>query len=380
MAKKAAKPQHTPSAKLALDDVLKSLQDLIRNDLTDGASNATADASALTPAALESDLGKPRPSTQEMIQELEAGLAELSLPLMDPGVSTATATHASPRDTDTPDKALVLSSKPEMTLPISAPSKPPSTSKFIQDPTPSAVEIASLENVVPAPQPLANSEFLQDEPATDSEIASLDNVTLDFGNHSGGAEIEWDQRLSDTPNTSPAPSFARTPELELPSLVPSIEKTVAPPTPQVVNKKTPNPSTPVGRPKARGGILTQGLQAELPLPEPLAPTALTQPNPERTIPAFVPDDALPRPSLGSWDDIPVLQDTVEVAETTVAAPAIKPRDQAHRMAIQIAARLNVELRRAGKHPLGTDIITRLVHLLQETLAQSTPNVDNKPQR
>ena len=371
MAKKAAKPQHSPSAKLALDDVLKSLQDLIRNDLTDGATNAATDIT-VSPAAIESNLGKPRPSTKEVIQELEAGLAELSLPLRDPTVSTATVTHTFPENIGEPDEVLVLSSEPEMMPPMPSPSSP-------------------------APKPMANSEFLQDEPATDSEIASLDNVTLDFGSHSGGAEIEWDQRLSDTPHTSPTPSLALTPELELPSLIPSIKKTVPTPAPQAVsNKKIASASTPSGRPQARGGILTQGLQTELSLPEPPAPTALAQPNPERAISAFVPDDALPRPSLGSsafvpddalprpslgsWDDIPVLQDAVEVAETAVTAPAVKPQDQAHRMAIQIAARLNVELRRAGKHPLSTDIITRLVHLLQETLAQSTPNVDNKPQR
>ena len=48
------------------------------------------------------------------------------------------------------------------------------------------------------------------------------------------------------------------------------------------------------------------------------------------------------------------------------------------MAIQVAARLNVELRRSGKRTLSSDIITRLARMLQETLAQSPSNVDNKP--
>ena len=361
MAKKAEKPQHAPSAKLALDDVLKSLQDLIRNDLTEGAPDA-AGAAVPAPAEMATELSKP-PSTKEVIQELEAGLAELSLPLMDPATPAAAATPISQEDTGAADQALVLpESEPSMT--------PPGQSEFLQDTTPAPVDIAPLANLAPVPHPMAGSEFLQDEPPMDSEIASLDNVTLDFGNASS-TEIEWDQRLSNTPESiSPAPSLARTVELALPSFVPPIKKTVATPVPQATSKKKmPATSPPPGRPQARGRILTQGLQAELPLAsqEPPAPPAPAQPGLERA----------------NWDDIPVLQDAIDVPETPAAAPAahaIKPQDQAHRMAIQIAARLNVELRRAGKPPLSSDIVTRLVHLLQETLAQGAPNVDNKPQR
>ena len=383
MAKKAEKPQHAPSAKLALDDVLKSLQDLIRNDLTDEGSNTNADLAVSAPAAIETH----PPSTKEVIQELEAGLAELTLSPADPAVSAATATHTSEDNTQQPDEALVLPTS-ELELPASEPKmtgSPASTSEFLQDPAPAEVDIAPLANLAPVPSPVANSEFLQDEPPMDSEIASLDNVTLDFGDHTHSTEIEWDQRLSDTPkSTSPAPSLARTVELELPVLVPPIKKIIKTDTPKTDapkvagDKKIPPAPTPPGRPKARGGILTQGLQAELPLTTPSAPSpAPIQAGPS----AFVPDDALPRPSLGSWDDIPVLQDAIEVPETPAPAPvANASQGQAHRMAIQIAARLNVELRRAGKSPLSTDIVTRLVHLLQETLALGTSKVDNRPQR
>ena len=400
MAKKAEKPQHAPSAKLALDDVLKSLQDLIRNDLTDGVLDAAPATAIATPAEGETDLSKPL-STKEVIQELEAGLAELMLPLTDPTVSAATTTPSFQENVDAPDKALMLPPA-ELALPASEPTitaSPASASEFLQDPTPAEMEIAPL---APPPDTVADSEFLQDEPHTDSEIASLDNVTLDFGDHTSSSEIEWDQRLSDPPkNPSPAPSLARTVEFAVPSAMPPLEKMTQPRGLQGANDtKIPAASTPPGRPKARGGILTQGRQAELPLtpPEPPLSPAPTQPGakpansfvPDDALPrpslgssAFVPDDALPRPSLGSWVNIPVLQDAVDAPETPLTTPtsnAHPSQGQAHRMAIQIAARLNVELRRAGKPPLSSDIVTRLVHLLKETLALGMPNVDNKPQR
>ena len=384
MAKKAEKPQHAPSAKLALDDVLKSLQDLIRNDLTDGVLDAAPATAIATPAEGETDLSKPL-STKEVIQELEAGLAELMLPLTDPTVSAATTTPSFQENVDAPDKALMLPPA-ELALPASEPTitaSPASASEFLQDPTPAEMEIAPL---APPPDTVADSEFLQDEPHTDSEIASLDNVTLDFGDHTSSSEIEWDQRLSDLPkNPSPAPSLARTVEFAVPSAMPPLEKMTQPRGLQGANDtKIPAASTPPGRPKARGGILTQGRQAELPLtpPEPPLSPAPTQPG-AKPANSFVPDDALPRPSLGSWVNIPVLQDAVDVPETPLTTPtsnAHPSQGQAHRMAIQIAARLNVELRRAGKPPLSSDIVTRLVHLLKETLALGMPNVDNKPQR
>lgn len=384
MAKKAEKPQHAPSAKLALDDVLKSLQDLIRNDLTDGVLDAAPATAIATPAEGETDLSKPL-STKEVIQELEAGLAELMLPLTDPTVSAATTTPSFQENVDAPDEAPMLPPA-ELALPASEPTitaSPASASEFLQDPTPAEMEIAPL---APPPDTVADSEFLQDEPHTDSEIASLDNVTLDFGDHTSSSEIEWDQRLSDLPkNPSPAPSLARTVEFAVPSAMPPIEKMTQPRGLQGANDtKIPAASTPPGRPKARGGILTQGRQAELPLtpPEPPLSPAPTQPG-AKPANSFVPDDALPRPSLGSWVNIPVLQDAVDVPETPLTTPtsnAHPSQGQAHRMAIQIAARLNVELRRAGKPPLSSDIVTRLVHLLKETLALGMPNVDNKAQR
>jgi hypothetical protein len=88
-----------------------------------------------------------------------------------------------------------------------------------------------------------------------------------------------------------------------------------------------------------------------------------------------------------WDDFPVLEEAVELAEEFDAdelghraeiPPSAKlpPADTARRLAIQVAARLNVELRTSGQAGLSSDIITRLARLLQEALAKGTANMEN----
>jgi hypothetical protein len=62
-----------------------------------------------------------------------------------------------------------------------------------------------------------------------------------------------------------------------------------------------------------------------------------------------------------------------------ATTVLPPADAARRLAIQVAARLNVELRKSGQVGLSSDIITRLARLLQEALAKSAPNMENTPQ-
>ena len=49
-----------------------------------------------------------------------------------------------------------------------------------------------------------------------------------------------------------------------------------------------------------------------------------------------------------------------------------------KLAIQVAARLNVEMRRGGKRGLNSDVITHLARILEEALAQAASNSENKP--
>lgn len=88
------------------------------------------------------------------------------------------------------------------------------------------------------------------------------------------------------------------------------------------------------------------------------------------------------------NDIPVLEDAVDPAEepelhaaldqSPPSATTLPAARDGRRLAIQVAARLNVELRKAGQPGLSSDIIARLAHLLEETLAKGAANMENSP--
>jgi hypothetical protein len=90
-----------------------------------------------------------------------------------------------------------------------------------------------------------------------------------------------------------------------------------------------------------------------------------------------------------FSDIPVLEDAVELSEDLpplealapgpVPGPsALPPAPDARRLAIQVAARLNVTLRKEGKPVLASDVIARLAHELEEALAKAGSNMENNP--
>lgn len=120
------------------------------------------------------------------------------------------------------------------------------------------------------------------------------------------------------------------------------------------------------------------------LPEAEAPSILDFPAPA------IPDEAaaaIPKaePSLipENWDDIPVLEEAVDMADINDAdegqtgGTLLPHAGDARRLAIQVAARLNVELRKSGQPGLSSEIITRLARMLEEALAKGVANVENK---
>lgn len=179
----------------------------------------------------------------------------------------------------------------------------------------------------------------------------------------------------------------------------------------------PQPTLAGPPPGAASEVPLGGLQQELPYLEaaPPAPTVnLPAPTPEASeaetssfLPEMLPIDE-PNTDIGAnnnfqaseveeinLDDFPVLEEVVEIdtdatghradpddvhATIEFLPPAAKlpPADAAHRLAIQVAARLNVELRKSGQGGLSSDIITRLARLLQEALAKGAPNMENTP--
>ena len=464
MVSAAKQPKHAPSAKLALDDVLKSLQDLIRNDLPE-ISNPPDPAMA-QPAPLAGP-ATPPPTAKDLILELEAGLADLNNldatpapvelapanpapaePLtatiahapgkvtqtrLPPSAVTSTSAHVSGRKvgSDTllaiqasaptappivaPQGTLSLATSPSLSAPANPDIDSLADVKLEQDPAkslvseflrektqtdpdflplaqapitastpagktslgatqsdPSPVAAPKDTNILPytadhridEPTGSLTSEFLQEPLPDDAQLAALENVHLDFSDNGETFTIEQDQSLSATPDTHHTSMEGlswHAPEFSLPAAELPGETTLS-----ALDEPTAKPA---GRP------VSFGLQSELPLPDPA-------PRPSTATASTAPKTPAAKIHLGHEDNIPLLQDVIEpvgAAAPSAHAPGLNPGpEQSRRMAVQVAARLNVELRRAGQHTLSSDVITRLARMLQETLAQSPPNVDNKP--
>ncbi len=103
-----------------------------------------------------------------------------------------------------------------------------------------------------------------------------------------------------------------------------------------------------------------------------------------------PETARPRREEPQWDDIPVLQNVVDPGPKAASRkkkatrPGKPPRSpgstaatiDTHRVAVLVAARLDLELRRLGALPMDTGAVTRLAQILDEVLAQAVANMDN----
>jgi len=172
------------------------------------------------------------------------------------------------------------------------------------------------------------------------------------------------------PEEPPAPARAIPPgglQQELPHLDPD----KSPPSPPVAESVKPAPD-------ARDPD-QEPIDTELPELERIA-EPLAEPAPAATLEPETDHDNTP-------SDIPVLEDIVDETEE-VAIPVDEPgaalaglgplpqAADARKLAIQVAARLNVDLRKAGKPVLASDVIARLARTLEEALAKAGTKRDN----
>lgn len=219
-----------------------------------------------------------------------------------------------------------------------------------------AVKPAAVDLEIAADQPAATAHSDTAAPQTEeplTAVAPSPNKTV----VAGGMQQEL-------PHLEPEPALKR--EIATPASAP-VE---AQRTPRVADETE--------------SLETESLDTELPeLQAAPAPEANTQRAPHT-------DDHNHTPS-----DIPVLDDVVEEieeleatalpasAESAASLPlATLPEGMsARRLAIQVAARLNVELRREGKPVLSSAVIARLAHALEVALAPGDANRENtKPEQ
>jgi hypothetical protein len=301
------KPKHKPSQKHTLDEVLRSLQDMIRHELVDIPAKKTAGTDT-TPRAHDADIHA----------DLEKALETLKSDLED---------------------SLLRTSGP--------------------------IPFESLNSLLPVLGAPADAS-----PRTAPGPAA----------HGTGAAVLMD----------PPPYTARK---ELPALHPdhAPAEARAPTAPARVNQRdlpfldgvTPTGSTPTpmrehAPSSTRPGLAGVATQTD--------DTYQPQTTRDSLVSAALSNaEAIAREEALLADSIPLLTDAVVFPEAAGEADAeeavqleapLPTPDRARDIAIRVAARLNIELRKSGRRGLNTPAIIRLAQLLRDALAQAQSNMDN----
>lgn len=293
MADPGEKPKHKPSQKHTLDEVLRSLQDMVRHELAGLPPRHTTDA-----------LHASRTESQDIHTDLEKAIETLKTDL-------------------------------EGSLLRAGGSTP----------------FESLDNLLPGLRTSSNAAAPPDLPsyAPRKELPEL---------HSDHAPLGAAHARSAT---------ARKDHRELPFLDSVVPTGAAEPTP--LRYDVPSPVRPgLNDLPARVGVERKPATGDPPVSATLSDA-----------------EAIAREEALLAGSIPVLTDAVvfpnAAGDTAADAPAqlevpLPSPDRARDMAIQVAARLNIEMRKSGRRGLNTAAIIRLAQLLRDALAQAQPNMDN----
>ena len=295
-----------PSRKVAIEEVLRSLQDLVNNELS-------------------ADTPKPEtPAVPAM------GIASLEAPVPASEISNAFSSASAPVQADSSTNTTIdLEVLPECAPETAAAPEPARSAK----------------------RPLPPEGLQQELPYLEPEPTSETPVT---------AAVEPSSLLQEP--DFPGPELPGTDELD--------DRSIG-----NITGASATGTEPAGSP---GMSIPASLADDIPALEPV----VSGPIPDIA-------DAGASPALADADglnDIPVLEDVVDLPEELESHPvmdeppppvaALPAAQDGRRLAIQVAARLNVELRKAGQPGLSSDVIARLAHLLEETLAKGAPNMEN----
>lgn len=327
------KPKHKPSERHTLEEVLKSLQDLIRNDLLENAPPAKpppAAASGTPPAHAE-------PSGPVDIHSVMQSLREL------------VGKELTAEDAPAPSPAPAAASVAETPLPEGKAARKiePATGTL-------RAKKAPAQEPPPTPPPKATGGGGLQQHLPFDAARSTDDLELTAP---PGADLE----VLDTGSTKKKPSApGATRESRT---LDAATQPAGPPAPEVVRAADAS---------APGKDLAAALK-ELDTVE-FTPSSADD---AAQAPAFDLDDIpvlddIVLESPGATSEIPVLFD-----EVAVPAPKSPPSpERARDLAIQVIARLNIELRKSGATALDPQVIPRLQALLREALEREAANRDN----
>jgi hypothetical protein len=455
-------PKHKPNEKHTLDEVLKSLKDLVRNEVLDKAQPPAAEPA---PAALARPGPSPSMGMGEIISSLE-DLLDTDLTFEDkpkqPVAPPPAAKDIEPGLDETPE-VIAQAAPPAASFPEEMSDE--DIAKALAD-----IELEMNNEVAPTPalqadepefldpdeeivlmpaadEPAPALELTVQEPSTDAaeeEQGELPLTTFkrppvehrDTASSPAIAEESLDEEILAAPAPAPAEATDETPAAIEPTLAPEpvapaetapaaptdIEFAVdfAPtpsqtqPAPPADDDLAPPPweddgmleraEPPASSAADSGGMLGESIELDISgfssnAPEapaaldapsdetpsaPLPPTELIEPDvklieSETEVIEMAPDTLLSLPA----GEIPVLKNiavegpaqsapppaeafTLELSPPAPSAPAPSSRDL-HQVAVRVIAKLNIELRKAGKPPLDAKTVNRLQQLLKEAM-------------
>lgn len=271
-----SKYKHKPSPKHTLEEVLKSLQDLIRNDLLDAKSTAAEPASALVADDAAGESGRASPTPERSPSEPVAPVREDFAP---------TTPQSGPVNLN----AVMRSLKDLIHNELDTGEEPPTT-----DAEPETIE---------APPPPFDA---QHAPAEADEPAPEEYTPEEF------APLDEELTLDETAAAVPAPP----PASVLPELPGDIE-------PELITEPEPVPAPPSMMESIGPGKTTPGTQQELPFDVPPAPAVEARLPPREPAPA--PSSSEPAVAAGTvTPEIDNLAPaTVPPAEPEAALPTIE---------------------------------------------------------
>ena len=320
----ADKPKHTPSSRHTLEEVLHSLQDLLRNELQAAEGKPPAPARDEKPPQL--------PTAADVISQLQSSLADL----MPSGQVAGTQ--------DVP-AGITKDSGVELSTALAPYGADPSSDAAPDGP-------AGADPIRPGegPEQTGGDEAIQQQ-LPFAELPALQSPPV-----RATQQLEPDHR--DMPDTHVPAVSGSVGEADRSSETTGLLQGPA-------GEEPPKQSA-----TGQGGSSDQGL-------EPSAATTAAE----------------------NWDDIPVLQNAIDLTPETgapeIPAPAASgpkagkpqrttaakpPGFDNHRIAVLATARLDLELRRSGGQPLDTTTVARLAQILEEVLAQAAANMDNTFQK
>lgn len=346
-------PKHKPSPRHTLEEVLRSLQDMVRNELAEAGKRQPPRRPPPEPAA---GAASPR----EIEQDLRTVLHTL-------------------KDETAPDA--VTGGAPERPAgPFGSSAKPSvAPNEFALEPSPFPAPPGIIEPETPpdAPEPEVWTGAQPDLPLLalhpgPGKVAPA--AEPDPGESSGLEDIQFIGTGADEePVAAATLAPERTPE----------------PAPDRSKPQTAPPSTAERR---RPPPAAQPAPQEPPPDDASAAFAGTDPDAEEWVEIPVLEDAVYLPPESSWSETPAEDSGIPGTGTPPPnaaadfATARQPPEQlevplpspegARDVAIRTAARLNIELKRSGRRGLSNDVIVRLTRILRESLAQAGANMDN----